>query len=108
METFNFCIRPGGTVDNEASREVIKFGDGYMQRRRKGINNLLRNYTVTVKVRNEQRLEVDTFFARHGGVDAFYFNDPYTGQKKKAICGKWPAKMGKTYTEFTCEFEEVV
>lgn len=107
MEEFKWCIRPDFGVDNEPKRNVVQFGDGYSQRQRKGINNLLRAYTVVVKVKNHERLAVDAFLARHAGVDPFWFNDPYSQTKKKVICAKWPAKMGKVYTEFACEFEEV-
>ncbi|TNH06621.1 phage tail protein [Testudinibacter sp. TR-2022] len=107
METFKFCIRPKFTIENEPKRNIVQFGDGYAQRSRKTINALLRSYPVVVKVRNNVRLEVDNFLARHGGVEPFYFNDPYTGTKKKVVCGKWSAAMGQVYTEFSCEFEEV-
>lgn len=107
METFNFCIRPNFTVNNEPRVDVVKFGEGYSQRSRRGINNLLRTYSVVVKVRNKERFLVDNFLARRSGVEPFYFLDPYTGEKKKVVCGKWPAKIGKAYTEFSCDFEEI-
>ena len=107
METFKWCVRPELSVNNEPERNIVRFGDGYTQRQRKGINTLLRTHTVSVKVRNQDKMVVDAFLSRHGGVDAFYYQDPYSGQKRKVICGKWPAKMGLHFTEFTCEFEEV-
>ncbi|MFU2088946.1 phage tail protein [Avibacterium gallinarum] len=107
METFKWCIRPEFTVENSPKVNEIEFGDGYTQRQSRAINNLLRVYPVVVKVRNKVRLEVDEFLARHKGVEPFYFHDPFTNSRKKVVCSKWPAKMGKTYTEFSCEFREV-
>lgn len=107
MEEFKWCVRPDFSVDNEPKRNVVQFGDGYSQRQRKELNNLLRKYTVIVKVRNKERLNVDAFLSRHGGVDPFWFNDPYKQRKTKVICSRWPAKVGRVYTEFNCEIEEV-
>lgn len=107
METFKWCIRPNFSVDNSPKVDVIEFGDGYSQRQPRGINNLLRSYSITIKVKNSERMDVDDFLARHKGVEPFYYEDPYTKKKKKVVCDKWPAKVGITYTEFNCEFREV-
>lgn len=106
METFNYCIRPHFSVENEPAVSTVEFGDGYTQRQLKGVHFLLRTYPVSVKVKNKERLKIDAFFTRHKGITPFYFHDPYTGEKKKVVCPKWTAKMGQTYTEFTCEFKE--
>lgn len=45
----------------------------------------------------------------HGGVHPFYFRDSaLNGELVKVICPKFPRQVGKVYTIFTCEFEEVV
>ncbi|MGV6989662.1 phage tail protein [Testudinibacter sp. P80/BLE/0925] len=106
MEVFNYCPLPGMTVDNEPAVNEVQFNDGYVQRRPKGINNLLRKYPATFKVRNEKRLDVDAFFMRHGGYLPFLWQDPYSGKQVKVICSKWSAKMGRTHTEFSCEIKE--
>lgn len=107
METFKWCIRPSFEVDNIPNTKEISFGDGYIQRQPIGINNLLRTYTVTVKVKRPNHLEVDKFFLKHKGVHAFYYQDPYTQTKKKVVCTSWPAKpIGLTHIEFSCTFKE--
>ncbi|KGQ25499.1 tail protein [Gallibacterium anatis CCM5995] len=107
METFKWCVLPKLTIENEPRRNVVQFGDGYAQRAKVGINSLLRRYPVTVKVKNKDRLAVDAFLAQHGGVEPFYFNDPFTKSRKKVVCGQWRIEMNQTYSEFSCEFEEV-
>lgn len=45
----------------------------------------------------------------HDGVHPFYFKDfALNGELVKVICSKFPRQVGKVYTIFTCEFEEVV
>ncbi|MFC1121891.1 phage tail protein [Pasteurella multocida] len=106
-EEFKWCVRPEMSVDNAPKVYERDFGDGYTQRQKAGINNMLRMISVVVKVKNEEVNQVDEFLRKHGGVTPFYFIDPLTKQKKKVVCGKWPAKIGKKYTEFSCDFKEV-
>lgn len=108
METFKWCVKPEATIDNKPEVYSVDFGDGYNQSAPKGLNNLLREYTVTVKVKNKEALQVDAFLARHKGVTAFYYNDPYTKTKKKVRCLQWPAKNGLTFTEFTLTLKETL
>lgn len=72
METFKWCVRPEFQIDSEPKVNSIEFGDGYTQRQLQGINSLLRSYSVEVKVKNKDRLEVDEFFKRHKGIHPFY------------------------------------
>ena len=107
METFKWCVRPDFQIDSEPKVNSIAFGDGYTQRQLQGINSLLRSYSVEVKVKNKDQLEVDEFFKKHKGIHPFFFKDPFTGKSIKVVCSKWPAKMGLNFTEFTCNFTEV-
>ncbi|THA00308.1 phage tail protein [Rodentibacter pneumotropicus] len=106
METFKWCIRPNYSIDNEPDISEISFGDGYTQRRLNGINSLLNTYSVSIKVKNKSAVEIQRFFEKHKGIMPFYFVEPLTKQRKKVICKKWPMKVGQTYTEFTCDFNE--
>lgn len=106
METFNWCIRPNYTISNEPDITEISFGDGYTQRRPNGINPMLNTYSVTVKVRNKQAVKIIEFFTKLKGVHPFIFIEPLTKQRKKVICKKWPMKVGQSYTEFSCDFNE--
>ncbi|OOF68284.1 phage tail protein [Rodentibacter caecimuris] len=106
METFKWCIRPHYSIDNEPDISEIAFGDGYTQRRLNGINSLLKTYSVSIKVKNKSAVEIQRFFEKHKGITPFYFVEPLTKQRKKVICKKWPMKVGQTYTEFSCDFNE--
>lgn len=107
IQEFKWCVRPELSMDNAPKIYERDFGDGYTQRQVAGINNLLRTFSVVVKVRRSEAIEVDKFLAQHKGVEPFYFIDPISKEKKKVVCTQWPAKAGITYTEFTCAFKEV-
>ncbi|STY59702.1 Phage-related protein [Mannheimia haemolytica] len=51
METLKWCVRTDLAVENTPEIMEVKFGDGYTQRSPKGLNNLLRAYTGTIKVK---------------------------------------------------------
>lgn len=108
METFKWCVRPDGDISNKPEIYSVDFGDGYNQSAPKGLNNLLREYTVTVKVKNKEALKVDAFLAKHNAVTPFLYNDPYTQTQKKVRCLQWPAKNGLEYTEFTLTLKETL
>ncbi|MGC6407553.1 phage tail protein [Bisgaard Taxon 45] len=108
IQEFKWCVRPELSVDNTPKIYERDFGDGYTQRQPVGINNLLRTFSVVVKVKNLEAKAVDDFLAQHNGVEPFYFTDPLSKEKKKVVCTQWPAKMGIAYTEFSCEFKEVL
>ncbi|MDY0559575.1 phage tail protein [Pasteurella multocida] len=107
METFNWCIRPDYTIESSPRVTKVQFGDGYAQRISNGINTLLRKYPVVVKVDKQTAQSVDEFLARHKGVEPFYFNEPFSQQRKKVVCGNWSIKVGLKLSEIYCEFEEV-
>lgn len=108
LEIFSWCIRPDFTVENEPNVFSANFGDGYKQLSPKGLNSLMRDYSVVVKVKNAEAIKVDAFLVKHNAVKSFYFNDPYTGTKRKVRCRKWTAKQGLEYTEITLELEDML
>ncbi|MGC7561324.1 phage tail protein [Pasteurella sp. PK-2025] len=108
IQEFKWCIRPELNIDNAPKVLEREFGDGYTQRQSAGINNLLRTFSVVVKVKNKEAKAVDDFLAKRKGVEPFYFIDPLSKERKKVVCMQWPAKMGIAYTEFSCEFKEVL
>ncbi|EDD0812844.1 hypothetical protein GAU81_23185 [Salmonella enterica] len=46
MKTFHWKVDPDMGVDSEPQVSVVRFGDGYEQRRASGINNDLKKYSV--------------------------------------------------------------
>lgn len=108
METFHWCPAPGMSVPTEPKVRVIKFGDGYEQRQPSGINNKLRPYSVTFRVRRHEAWLIDDFLLRHGGVDAFLWTPPLRYNPIKVVCRKWTPTVQSTHVEISCEFEEII
>lgn len=106
LQTLPYCPKPGYTVESEPKRKATDFGDGYQQRRVGGLNPLLRVYQLTFNLKHSQAVKLTAFFTQHGGVTAFQFRD--RGKLVKVVCPKWSETSGKTHTEITCTFEEVV
>ncbi|EJP3881289.1 phage tail protein, partial [Salmonella enterica] len=46
MKTFHWKVDPDMGVDSEPQVAVVKFGDGYEQRRVTGLNSNLKKYSV--------------------------------------------------------------
>ena len=79
-ELFNFKVQWGLQIDYKPEVDIIKFGDGYQQRRVKDINSLPLSTTATIryhKVREKEMIKsLDSFLARHGGYKSFEWIPP--------------------------------
>ncbi|ENZ9960161.1 phage tail protein, partial [Salmonella enterica] len=71
MKTFGWKVDPDMQVDSEPQVSVVRFGDGYEQRRASGINNDLKKYSVTIRVDREDSPALEGFLSQHNGVKAF-------------------------------------
>lgn len=108
MKTFGWKVDPDMQVDSEPQVSVVKFGDGYEQRRASGINNDLKRYGVTIRVDREDGPELEGFLSQHNGVKAFLWTPPYGYRQINVVCRKWNVKAGLLKTTFTATFEQVV
>ncbi|MDG6880939.1 Phage-related protein [Phocoenobacter uteri] len=108
IEKFPFCPKPGYSVSNEPKRKAIQFGDGYQQRIADGLNPLLRKFSLTFKVPSKKKESFEDFLAKHGGVKAFYFQERSQSKLIKVVCPKWSETAKLRYSDFACEFEEVL
>ena len=108
LERFTWAPRPGMNISEEPAVSVVKFGDGYEQRRPKGINNKLEKYSVTFRVSPENGLLIKAFFNRHGAVKPFIFQCPYTYRDVKVVCRKWSTGVNNVFGDISAEFEEVI
>ncbi|EAQ2996255.1 phage tail protein [Salmonella enterica subsp. enterica serovar Abony] len=95
-------------VDSEPQVSVVRFGDGYEQRRASGINNDLKKYSVTIRVDREDGPALEGFLSQHNGVKAFLWTPPYGYRQIKVVCRKWSVKAGLLKTTFTATFEQVI
>ena len=104
METFNWDVAPNMSVKANPRVKTIKFGDGYEQRIKDGINNDLRTYNVTLTVARDDGLVIDAFLTRQGGVHL-------NGESRKLItvkCLSWSTNVKHTAMSIIATFEEVV
>lgn len=108
METFHWCVSPNLSAKAEPKIKTIKFGDGYEQRIKDGINNDLRSYSVTLKTIREEAPPIDDFLTRHGGLHAFLWREPNTHRMIKVKCASWSSSVTNKVTTITATFEEVV
>ena len=108
METFNWEVAPSMSVTAEPKVKIIKFGDGYEQRIKDGINNDLRTYNVTLNVARDDAPVIDAFLTRQGGVHAFKWREPNTNRLITVKCPSWSTNVKNTSVSITTTFEEVI
>lgn len=108
METFHWKVDPGMGVESEPQVQVVKFGDGYEQRRAAGLNNHLEKYSITVRVKRHEVRFLRDFLDRHGGTKSFLWTPPYGYSPIKVVCRKWSVKVDAIKATLTTTFEQVV
>ncbi|EAA7762230.1 phage tail protein, partial [Salmonella enterica] len=77
MKTFHWKVDPDMGVDSEPQVAVVKFGDGYEQRRVTGLNSNLKKYSVTIRTKRQDAGYLEDFLSEHNGVKAFLWTPPY-------------------------------
>ncbi|QIQ21023.1 phage tail protein [Zophobihabitans entericus] len=108
MEEFQWEVAPDMVVNVSPKVKVVKFGDGYEQRQKSGINHDLRTYNVTIKVKREDEFFIDEFLSRHGAVNKFLWRQPHTHKLIAVVCRNWNISVSNIITTITATFEEVV
>ncbi|EKS2998362.1 phage tail protein [Salmonella enterica] len=108
MKTFHWKVDPDMGVDSEPQVAVVKFGDGYEQRRVTGLNSNLKKYSVTIRTKRQDAGYLEDFLSEHNGVKAFLWTPPYGYRQIKVVCRKWSVKARLLKTTFTATFEQVV
>jgi phage-related protein len=108
METFHWRPQNSSTISASPKVKVIKFGDGYEQRIRDGINNDLRSYNVTFVGLSEDISLIDDFLSRHNAIKAFLWREPNTHKTIKVVCRSWTSTPNGAAKTISATFEEVV
>lgn len=110
-ELFNFKVQWGLRLDYEPEVDVIEFGDGYQQRRARGINSLPLSTTATIryhKVRDKDMINsLDSFLMRHGGYKSFEWITPGESKRILIVCSEWSKVDNGPYVEYSLQFRQV-
>ncbi|WP_096953935.1 phage tail protein [Escherichia coli] len=107
-EEFHWLPEDGMKTENKPSIKTVRFGDGYEQRSPNGLNHSLRVFTCDFKVEANERDSFEEFLARHEGYKSFFWRPPGINRKIRVVCRTWSATEHITYTDFSCQFDEVV
>ena len=98
-------------LDYKPEVDVIKFGDGYQQRRARGINSLPLSTTATIryhKVRDKDMIKsLDSFLVRHGGYKSFELIPPGKTERILILCSEWSKVDNGAYVEYSLQFQQV-
>lgn len=108
METFHWRPQNSSTASISPKVKAIKFGDGYEQRIKDGINNDLRSYSVTFVGLTENIDLIDDFLIRHNAVKAFLWREPNRNRLITVVCRSWNSTPNGAVKTISATFEEVV
>lgn len=120
METFNFPVQAGVSVNTKANVYVTQFDDGYQQRIKKGIKNIVRTFSVkyvgTYFNKNGRVQIVDNsdkviaFLTARGGYEAFNWTSYLKPNSEpiKVYCDEWTETINNGVIEISMTFREVL
>jgi phage-related protein len=95
-------------VSHEPRVKVIKFGDGYEQRIKDGINNQLKRYQLNFVEIADIGHEINAFLQARGAVESFTWRASDDNQLRTFVCRSWTVNRHKSRWSVSCTFEEVV
>lgn len=106
IQTFTWCpkIEPVGTVSFRT--KSAKFGDGYEQRVKDGINNKSQSWPLTFVGKEAMIKEIADFLDEHAGADPFYWTPPLSDQGLYRCDSYQPTALGAGGYTLTATFEQ--
>lgn len=107
--TQTFTWFPDAPVKKSMNPKVrsAKFGDGYEQRTRNGLNAVGEVWSLTFTGSNTEINAIDDFLKSHGGADSFLWTTP-TNMTGKFICRSWNfSREHGTLSSVSGDFEQV-
>jgi phage-related protein len=109
MAVFTWLVDANPSHSKKPRVTNIKFGDGYEQRIRYGINTNPQSWEVSFANRDETEAnEIDAFLDEQGGVTAFDWTPPGQAVALKFKCQQWNKVAGKgNFFSITASFEQV-
>ncbi len=108
MEEFKWRPETAYQVGNEPKVKVAKFGNGYEQRVKDGINNQLKTYQISFIKHADIGKQIDEFLKDRGAVESFLWLTSDDNSKRKFVCRGWQVTPRATAWQIDCTFEEVV
>ena len=108
MATFTYTPEFGALVTKKPAVRSVKFGDGYEQRIADGINNQLREYSLSFSGDEADIREIDKFLTEHGAVKAFSWTPQDTWQTGTFKCEEWSITVNGYWNQLSAKFQEIV
>jgi phage-related protein len=81
---------PGSTVTTTPRVRLVRFGDGYSQRTRDGLNTIERERRLIWReIPKAHAHAIVAFLEARGGAEAFWYTFPGEPAPEKVICPSW-------------------
>jgi phage-related protein len=98
MATFpDYKPRVGASKSSAPTVRSTKFGDGYEQRVRFGLNQDPKEWTLEWNVTEEVSDEIETFLEARAGAESFDWTPPDTSTSYKWICSEWQKSIDEPF-----------
>ena len=104
----------GFTKQTKPNVSMAKFGDGFEQRKIRGINNMVETYNLSFSNRpNTETDDLEAFFIDQAGVSKFTFTIPDSNEGRgekdiKVVCEEWSKSHTQTAaTSLTAKLRRV-
>ncbi|QPX74984.1 putative minor tail protein [Serratia phage vB_SmaS_Opt-169] len=108
LKTFSWPLSPGIPENSAPSVTVLKFTDGYEQRKSNTINDDLKSYTGSITINIDEAMRISEFLEYHGAIKAFNWYSETRKKKVKVVCRKWTRTENNTHAVFSLNFDEVM
>ena len=90
MATFpNYKPRVGASKSSAPKVRTTRFGDGYEQRVRFGLNQDAKEWTLEWSVTETESNEIEAFLEARAGSESFDWTPPDTSTSYKWVCSEW-------------------
>lgn len=106
-EEFHWLPEDGMKTEHKPSIKTVRFGDGYEQRSPNGLNHSQRVFTCDFRVEANERDSFEQFYSGMEVINLFW-RPPGVNRNIRVVCRTWSATEHITYTDFSCQFDEVV
>lgn len=108
MEEFKWRPETAYQVSHEPKVKVAKFGNGYEQRVKDGINNQLKTYQLSFIKHADIGKQINEFLKARGAVESFLWLTSDDNSKRKFVCRGWQVTPRTSVWQIDCSFEEVI